>query len=190
VYADLLSDSSFYALLLRIDRDLAAKIRGSGCRFCGAPLDGADYLRKPRGVPRDVDVGPEYAVFFSFCCRVDGCRHRHRPASVRFLDRRVYVGVVMVLAMVLRQGPTRWTAGELRRRIGVSRWTLSRWRRWWLEEFAAGRSWSEGRARFMPPVADEDLPLSLVERFAATGADLRDRMLDLLRFLCHLFRDI
>jgi hypothetical protein len=174
---------------LRIDRDLAEETRRGRCRFCGAVLDRADYLRKPRGIPRDIDVGPEYAVCFSFCCRADGCRSRHRAASVRFLDRRVYLGVVMVLAMVLRQGPTRWTAGELRRRLGVSRRSLSRWRRWWLEEFACSRSWREGRARFMPPVADEDLPRSLVERFAATGANLRDRVADLLRFLCSLFRN-
>lgn len=48
----------------------------------------------------------------SLCCA--RCRKRRTPPSVRFLGRRVYLAAVVVLACVLRQGPTRWRVARLR----------------------------------------------------------------------------
>ena len=55
------------------------------------------YGRKPRGLPDGIDPGPVLPVRFSFCCSVDGCRRRHTPPSVRFLGRKVYLSVMVVL---------------------------------------------------------------------------------------------
>ena len=106
MYLALLQDARLYAFLLQADRDLADTAQRSVCRFCGGRLHSACYRRKPRGVPDGIDPGPAFPVRFSFCCRVDGCRRRHTPPSVRFLGRKVYLSVMVVLLTTLRQAPT------------------------------------------------------------------------------------
>jgi len=99
---------------------------------------------------------------------------------VRFLGRRVYLGVVVVLATALAHGVTARRLRELRGALGVDRRTLERWRRWWREVFPATRFWKEARARFLPPVPEGDLPGSLLARFAAEALE---GLVSLLRFL-------
>ena len=97
MYLSVLQDSRLYAFLMEVDRDLALQAQRSKCRSCGGTLHSACYLRKPRGMPAGVDPGPAYPVRFSFCCSVEGCRRRHTPPSVRFLGRKVYLGVMVAL---------------------------------------------------------------------------------------------
>jgi len=52
LYQSLLADTSFFSLLLRIDRDLAQQARAGGCPWCGGSLHRASYRRKPRVVRR------------------------------------------------------------------------------------------------------------------------------------------
>lgn len=120
----------------------------------------------------------------SFCCGREGCRKRHTPASVRFLGRRVYVAVVVVLLAAMRHGVNPARAGLLRERLGIDRRTLERWRRWWLEDFVAGRFWKAARPRFPAAFCQQTLPLSLCEAFEIEQR--RDRLLDLLGFLSPL----
>ena len=164
MYQTLLRDSSFFALLLRFDQDLAAEERELGCP-CGGTLHRGHYARKPRGGPPG--LGPEHAIRFSFCCGVDGCRRRRTPASLRFLGRRVFFAVVVVLLPVLREGPTPARLSRLEEVFTVSRRTLLRWRRWWREVFAASRVFSAWRGRFAEPVASEALPGSLLAVMSA-----------------------
>ena len=115
-------------------RQSSAAARGAaGCSI-------ADYPRKPRGGPFELDN--EHYRRLSLCCRREGCRHRVTPESVRFLGRRVYISVVVLLCGVLLQGPTRWRADALRNAVGADRRTLERWRRWWVE-----RSGTAARSR-------------------------------------------
>ena len=88
----LLHDPKFLALLLRIDHGLAAQTRADGCP-CGGALHRADYPRKPRGCP--VEVRDDHSSRLSFCCSV--CRRRATSMSVRFLARRVYLALAVVL---------------------------------------------------------------------------------------------
>lgn len=161
-------DASLGHRLLQIDRDLAEKARAKGCE-CGGPLHAAPYRRKPRG---DLDLGAnedEFAVRFSFCCGVEGCRKRTTPPSARFLDRRVYLGVIVVLVGALRQGPTRMRVRVLHERLGVSRRTVERWHAWWHDEFPSTHCWRALRA-LLTCGSDERPPRSLVERFDAWTA--------------------
>jgi len=174
----LLSDSTFWTLLLRIDEDLAAETRSEGCR-CGGVLHRADYPRKPRGGP--AGLGPEYRRRLSLCCAREGCRGRSTPPSVRFLGRRVYVGAVVVLASALREGITEKRAAHLRGLLGVSLRTLRRWRVWWRDTFVASSFWKGVRGRFLPPVEVSALPGSLLERFS--GDDDRSRLIQSLTFV-------
>ena len=111
MYQALLADVRFHQLLLNFDHDMADAARSQGCA-CGGVLHSARYRRKPRGLPAGLDK-KVYCWRFSFCCAVDGCRHRDTPPSLRFLGRRVYLeqflirgpGDVRQEASPLRQFP-------------------------------------------------------------------------------------
>lgn len=162
--------TSFSDAFGHFDEDQACETRKAGCLFCGGRLDVANYPRKPRGGPPGLEGSR--ALRLSFCCDRDGCRRRATPASVRFLGRRVYFGAVVVLVSAMRHGVTKLLAAKLYRLLGVSERTLRRWRQWWLETFTATPFWTSERARFMPPVTQADLPLSLIERFVDPNGSL------------------
>ena len=140
------------------------------------------YPRKPRGGP--ANLSPERERRFSFCCDRGGCRGRATPPSVRFLGRRVYFGVTVVLVTAMAHGTTPRRSAELRAQLGVDRRTLSRWRRWWQEHFPASPFWREHGARFSPPVLADGLPCTLLDRFSSAGT--QDGVVALLRFLAPL----
>jgi len=154
----LLNDPKFFALLLRIDCDLAQQCQAAGCP-CGGTLHQANYPRKPRGCPPQARSTCEQR--FSFCC--NRCRRRITALSVRFMGRRVYLSVAVVLLSGRRAGQTAAQA------LGVPARTLARWRHWWVHHFAATALWRAGGARFMPPVASADMPLGLLARFAGAA---------------------
>ncbi len=158
----LLEDPKFFALLLRIDHELAGQARAEGCR-CGGALHRADYPRKPRGCP--AEVRSDCSSRLSFCCAE--CRKRSTSRSVRFLGRRVYLALAVVLVSARRAGPTP-AAARLGMHLGVARRTVQRWREWWCEQFPLTPLWRSACAQFMPPVPTEQLPGELLERF--TGA--------------------
>jgi len=171
-----LADQTLFQLLEKIDHDLAEQTHQGGCWFCGASLYRGDYARKPRG-------GPQWDVRFSFCCSREGCRRRCTPASVRFLGRRVYAGVIVVLVSAMLHGLSGERVGRLRQVLQMDRRTLQRWREWWLETFVQTRFWRAARAFFMPPVCEQTLPWSLAQHY---GVEQGDRLVDLLKFLAPL----
>ena len=181
MYLDLFENANLYKFLFQIDQDLAEQAQRSPCRFCGARLHSACYLRRPRGLPAGVDPGPGFTVCFSFCCSAEGCRRRHRSPSVRFLGPKVYLAVCVALITAMRQGPTPRTAGRLKKLFHVDRRTLARWRGWWKTIFPTTEFWRRIRARFMPPVEEADLPQSLTDRF--TEGTVLERVVAMLRFL-------
>lgn len=154
--------TSIFDALLHFDKDEATRIKEGGCA-CGGDLHVANYRRKPRGGPDGLEESS--SIRFSFCCDTDGCRRRATPPSIRFLGRRVYFGLVVVLVSALRHGLTQRRVATLHRLLGVSERTLRRWRAWWLEAFTATTFWCSHQANFMPPVARLDLPRSLIGRF-------------------------
>lgn len=87
--------------------------------------------------------------------------------SVRFLGRRVYLGLVVALCDEL----------------DVPRRTLTRWRQWWRDEFMRTALWQALCARFMPPVLAQRLPADLLARFAGAPSEA---LLRLLLFLAPL----
>ena len=170
----LLQDPKFFQLLLRIDIELAAQTCANRCP-CGGVLHVADYPRKPRGCPRE--VRGDYTSRFSFCCSL--CRKRTTAMSVRFLGRRVYLSLLVVLMSARRAGPTS-TPGQLAAMLAIPVSTILRWRTWWTDIFPLTPLWQAACARFMPPVATSDLPASLGRCFVGSPAD------SLLHFLSFL----
>ena len=173
---NILCDPKLYSFLLYVDQDLAAAARDQGCS-CGGVLHAAHYPRKPRGAA--VALSEDYRRRSSFCCA--DCRRRTTPESVRFLGRRVYLGVVVVLVSAMRAGVTDRRANPLMQALCVPRRTLERWRCWWLDGFVHSAFWVGAQACFMPAVDLLALPASLLERFV--GEDLRARLILLMRFL-------
>jgi len=167
----LLQDPRFFRLLLRIDIELAAQTRAAGCP-CGGVLHRADYPRKPRACLNEIRA--DYESRFSFCC--SQCRKRSTAVSVRFLGRRVYLGLAVVLMSANRAGPAS-TAARLCETLAVPVRTLARWRSWWALHFPLTQLWQAAYARFMPPVATIDLPASLIERFAGVAEESLMRLL-------------
>lgn len=178
----LLRSASLYALLLRFDEDMAAETRRGRCKECGGRLDQGHFPRKPR-VPTWVELPEGYAERFSYSCAVDGCRKRHTPSSARYLGRRIYLGVIVVLATAMQQGLAPWRVCRLREELGVSRQTLERWRTWWQEAFRQSAFWKTAKAAFSPAVGEAGIPHSLLERFAG---DEVEALAALLRFVAPL----
>ena len=178
---EVLGDARLFELLVQIDADLAAEAKAQGCS-CGGRLHRARYRRKPRGAPPERDEGTVWRE--SFCCAKEGCRKRKMPISVRFLGRRVYLGVVVVLASACEGGLTRRRVAMLQERLGVSERTLRRWRAWWRGTFPRTGFWRSARSGFVPPIETEALPASLLERFV--GGEGIERVSRVLRFLAPL----
>lgn len=182
MYQSVLQDARFFELLVRFDDDLAAEVRGSGCA-CGGVLHSARYPRKPRGGPGA--LVQERVMRASFCCAEEGCRRRVTPPSLRFLGRKVFFGVVVLLIPILREGPTPERVRRLEARFGVSRRTLYRWRRWWQETVPRSRWWQQQRGLFAAVVDGEKLPGSLLAAFGDIEP-IADRVVAALKLLASL----
>lgn len=169
-------DQQLHQLLEKVDLDLAEQAHQQGCLFCGGKLHRADYDRKPRG-------GPEWDYRYSFCCAREGCRRRRTPELVRFMGRRVYAGLVVVLVSARVHGLKPERVARLREALGIERRTLERWHQWWLVTFVESSFGRAARARFLPPLCPRTRPGLLGLSFQVQR---RDRRLALLRFLAPL----
>jgi hypothetical protein len=149
----LLQNPKVFALLLRIDHELAAQARADGCR-CGGALHRADYPRKPRGCPKE--VRPDLAPRLSFWCVLSAASVRRRcrcaPLAGGCTSRWRWCW-----GRPGGPGPTP-AAARLGTQLGVARRTLERWRGLWREQFPMTPLWRSACARFMPSVAAEQLP--------------------------------
>jgi hypothetical protein len=169
----ILRDKRLYKWLEEVDRDLALKAQAGGCEHCEGTLHRGDYTRKPRG-------GPGWDKRYSYCCSREGCRKRKTPPSVRFLGRKVYVGVVVVLVSAMMQGLSETRVRRLRQALGIDRRTLKQWREWWRRKFVPGKFWRAEKGRFRRPIEEGQMPLNLVEAFEAWQSN---GLMNLLKFL-------
>ena len=171
-----LSDPTFYRFLTDIDQDIAAEVQAGGCP-CGGVLHSARYPRKPRGIRSALDES--YTTRLSFCCAEDGCRRRTTPPSVRFLGRKVYLGVMVLLMTAMQHGLSTRRRQALIEALDVSPQTLWRWRRWWQGTFSASRCWRAEQGLFMPSIPPQQLPDALLDRLTSESLAVG---------VCHLLR--
>jgi hypothetical protein len=170
----LLADARFFSLLTQFDADIAAQVRVAGCD-CGGRLHSARYRRKPRGAA--IDLGADYEWRHSFCCAADGCRRRVTPPSVRYLGRRVYLGVAVVVLSAMTHGLSPRRVAYLHEQLGVSVRTLRRWRQWWRAVFVTSAVWRQARGWFVPPLAERALPSALLDRLRGDCSERLQRVL-------------
>ncbi len=173
---DLLEDANLWRQLSELDRQIAAQVQSQGCP-CGGVLHRACYPRKPRGVSREL-LTEEYESRLSFCCNQEGCRRRTTPPSVRYLGRRVYLGVIVTLGCAIQHGLTPKRREYLIKRLPVDRRTLKRWLDWWQKQFPQTSLWHTLRGQLASPIAAVALPGALLG--VVEGEDFTAR---LIRFL-------
>lgn len=175
-------DVKFFLALYEFDKANAAKIQAAGCP-CGGTLHRANYPRKPRGIPTDAE--PYFDHRISFCCNRDGCRARTTPLSIRFFPRIVYASVIVLLAAAAychqraMQEPSN-TATNVACTFDVPQRTLRRWAVFFTSTLPSLPGFVVERARFMPPLDEPGLPLSLLERF---GGSPEDQLFHALQFV-------
>lgn len=150
----------FYATLEALDQAIARRVAASRCPVCGGPLHTGNYPRKPRGA-LVAPEGESFVLRFSLCCGREGCRRRATPPSLRFLGRRVYLGVVVIVASLVAQ-----VLGAVCAKVtGVPRRTTRRWLGWWRGPFLSTEVFLAIRARLVG-VDVAELPMSIVGRLA------------------------
>ena len=182
MYPELVQKAKLYAVLHRVDIDLAEAHRGAGCPRCSGPLHQASYERKPRGGPDDLP--DEVVVRLGLCCGRPGCRRRTLPPSCLFLGRKVYWGSVVLVVLALRQRrPGGYTARKLRELFGVSYSTLLRWMAFFREAFPVSAGWRRLRGLVAAAVADSELPGGLLASFVSAAGEVEQGLLTCLRFL-------
>ena len=172
-----------HGVLLALDERAAERVRVSGCTHCGARLDVANYPRKVRGLSAEGETAGAYEIRFSLCCSRDGCRHRATPPSVRFLGRKVYVALAMLLVSTGRAADTGSPPAIAVTRDAPSWATRRRYRRWWAVEFFATPWFAEMAGRFAEPLDVVDAAASLLDHFMGS---LRERAVGLLRLVSPL----
>lgn len=161
MYPDCAVRVTLYEGLRRIDDDLAARAQEAGCPRCGGPLDKATWTRKPRGCKGLPD---DLCLRQGMCCRA--CRRRVLPDSTVFLGRKVYLGAVVLISIVVRQRSlASHSANRLRAMFGMSKRTLGRWLRFFLVEFPASTRWKVLRGLVSARVRDDALPDALLAEF-------------------------
>lgn len=177
----ILFELQFLDSLVELDRVNAQAMREKGCELCGGKLDCAHYERRPRGVKV---LNRSHKRRLSFCCR--DCRRRCTPASILFLGRKVYLSIVVVLMSYLRDGRERVLVRKLSGLSGASEATIRRWLGWWDGAVSRSDFWKMERSRFIPPLADGHLIVSMVERFRGSCKELSASFGNLLKFLSPL----
>ncbi len=159
----LYQDSRLFQFIQKIDQDAVASCIGSRCQYCGDKLDRGFYHRKPRGVPELLEK--EFSVRPSFCCRGDGCRRRLTPVQLKFLGRKVYVSVVVLLVAAMTQGLSPKRLCTISRETKVPPRTVKCWLAFWQLIFTKSPTWLYQRGMFQPPIDEDQLPLSLLQKF-------------------------
>ena len=178
LYRGVLRDARFFELLLKIDKEYRERVRRGRCPHCGGPLHAAHFCRKPRGLVLGPAQLPEgYEVRFDLCC--GWCRKRVLPRSVRFLGRKVFVGVAVAVATVVVRGRNRDAVALLRRELGISWHTLRRWCRWW-QTLTGTAFWQRVRGALPADLDLDELPKSLLDHFHGDASKRLERLLRLL----------
>ena len=166
MYHPLLTDARFHNSLFDLDRLITEQVRQEKCPRCHGNLNQSHFPRQPRGVPEG--TVPDYHIRFSLCCSTDGCRKRFTPPSMRFLSRKVYSSVVILLIFILKP-ETDESRIELINRLldtTLSVETLRRWRHFWTQDIPQTHTWKRLALSY---IQAQNLPASILRLFESSG---------------------
>lgn len=161
-------NASFYRFIQQIDLDIVKSAQAIPCSHCGDRLDRSDYGRKPRGVILNTD---DDLRRYSLCCRQDGCRKRFTCKSLRFMGRKVFLGFFILFASSLPKNAEGSSVHRVSKDLDVSPQTLSRWLKYWREDFSKSTFWRREQGLFLPPVVEDNYAAMLISRFSVQARD-------------------
>lgn len=165
MYHSLLTDARFHNSLFYLDRLICEQVRQESCPLCHGNLNQSHFPRQPRGVPEGTH--PDYHIRFSLCCATEGCRKRFTPPSMRFLSRKVYSSVVILLSFLLKPETDESRIEQINTLLGttLSVETLRRWRRFWTKGVPQTHTW---KRLALSQMLCQSLPVSLLALFQST----------------------
>lgn len=180
--SELLKKKSIFSLLYKIDKEIADQYKEKACPYCGGPLHWANYPRKPRGEPHG--VSEECYIRFSLCCGREGCRRRTMPPSCRFLGRKIYWYIVILLRISDFQNQTEnSTISEFSQNSGISRNTIGRWLFFFQEMFPKSPSWQSTRGLLPACIKNDGLPASMMNYLLCIKSDTQEAVISCLKLL-------
>jgi hypothetical protein len=179
MYQALLTSTTFFYELFKHDEKIAAQVQQNGCQ-CGGVLHVANYPRVAKGMPEL--IGSNYRLRLSFCCNQQGCRKRVTPPTLRFLGRKVYISIIIILTFMLPAKTTTQRIDQLQACIGliVSDETTRRWQQWW---FCLPDNLLWKKQGLGSTIDRKNLPDSLLTCFAGK---ISDQLFSTLKFLSPL----
>lgn len=180
--SELLKKKSLFSHLYTIDKNIAEQYRQKPCPICGGPLYYANYPRKPRGEPDGLPE--EYFIRFSLCCGSEGCRHRLMPPSCRFLGKKVYWHIVILVVVFAWQAKTvKTNIFKLAKLFDISRNTIGRWIYFYQDVFPSSRQWKKIRGMVTASIKNDELPAGLIRFFLRLKSSAEDALVSCLKFL-------
>jgi len=178
--SELLKKKSLFYHLYTIDKNIAEQYRKMPCPRCGGSLHFANYPRKLRGEPDGVPE--ECFIRFSLCCGKEGCRRRLMPPSYRFLGRKVYWHIVILIIISEWQNKIN-SIFKLAKLFDVSRNTITRWIDFYQNIFPSSPQWQSIRGQVVSSVKNKELPASLVNHFLNLEFSIKTALVSCLKFL-------
>jgi hypothetical protein len=178
--SELLKNKNLFYHLYTIDKNIAEQYRQMPCSYCGGALYFANYLRKPRGEPEG--VSEKCFIRFSLCCGTEGCRHRVMPPSCRFMGRKIYWHVVILV--ILSDWHNKATnIFKLSKLFGISRNTIGRWIVFYQDIFPSNPQWQLIRGQVAASIKSNELPANLVNYFLSFKSSAKEALVSCLSFL-------
>lgn len=178
MYTKIYLEATFWLLLSKIDEKIARFYHQIPCIYCTKKMYWGNYPRKPRGIP---SIAEDFFAFrYSHCC--SGCRKRRTPPSARFLGRRVYVAIFV---MMFFYPDTDDDHSELLNSmsIGMDLMTPVRWSAWWSIDIPVSCIWKKICGPLGVNTNNEFLPHFISHQFANNNINAEEALLALLKFL-------
>jgi hypothetical protein len=158
MYHSSLIISSFWKTFPSLDIKISIEfIKTASCKNCGCcTFHRADYPRKPRGFPNEIE---KQIPSIFFCSRISyrcsNCRKRITPQSVRYLGRKIYISTLILLAVrLIEQGSGTEGFVKISKEIRVllkdfvPAKTVRRWLIWWQEAVWQSPFWKSKQGLF------------------------------------------
>ena len=127
-----------------------------------------------------VKLPEKYRIRQGLCC--GHCRRRVLPASTLFMGRRCTYRCAILIFLTLRHNREK-PAIELSNILDIDIRTLRRWLVYFRDEFRFSDAWQRLRGFVSSKVQDDHLPGSLLTYFIDQARDIRDGILNCIKFL-------
>jgi hypothetical protein len=194
MYQKLYSNSTLWRTLFENDQLSAEEVHRQPCPRpdCGGKMNWNNYVRKPRGGPEHPEFSKYFGYRMSLCC--GRCRKRQTPESVRFLGRKIYIGLTLLVASSRNEGCQSETDPPTEKPQmvspvdSISTRTLGRWVMWWTQSFFKSSFWRGSQGLFATSI-DMSAPVSsLISKFV--NSSMSETIVTILNFLAPITKTV